>query len=50
VTLVAIGSAVLGIGANAAMSSLFHPLLLEPLPVHEPGRLVNLAAAPTRSR
>jgi predicted permease len=32
----------LGIGVNAAMFSLFHQLLLEPLPVPEAERLVNL--------
>ena len=34
----------LGVGANAAAYSLFDELLLRPLPVHEPGRLVNLGA------
>lgn len=32
----------LGIGAMTAMFSLFHTVLLRPLPVHEPVRLVNL--------
>ncbi|MGI9182536.1 MAG: ABC transporter permease [Longimicrobiaceae bacterium] len=34
----------LGIGANAAIFSLFEQVLLRPLPVHEPERLVNLGA------
>lgn len=34
----------LGIGATTAIFSLFHQILLAPLPVTEPGRLVNLAA------
>ncbi len=44
VTAVAILSLALGIGANAAIFSLFDQILLAPLPVHEPERLVNLAA------
>lgn len=44
VTIVAIVSLALGIGANAAIFSLFHQMLLRPLPVHEPERLVNLSA------
>lgn len=35
----------LGIGVNAAMFSLFHQLLLEPLPVPEAERLVNLRSS-----
>jgi len=44
VTVVAIVSLALGIGANAAIFSLFDQMLLRSLPVHEPGRLVNLGA------
>jgi predicted permease len=44
VTAIAILSLALGIGANAAIFSLFDEMLLRPLPVAEPVRLVNLAA------
>jgi predicted permease len=44
VTVVAILSLALGIGANAAIFSLFHQMLMRPVPVQAPGDLVNLAA------
>ena len=44
VTLVAIVSLALGIGANAAIFSLFDQILLEPLDVPQAQRLVNLGA------
>src|SRR5687767_11818555 len=44
ITAVAIVSLALGIGANAAIFSLFDRLLLRPLPVAHPEELVNLAA------
>ena len=44
VTAIAVVSLALGIGANAATFSLFDQMLLRPLPVQEPGRLVNLGA------
>lgn len=43
-TVVAIVSLALGIGANAAIFSMFNQMLLRGLPVHEPERLVNLTA------
>src|SRR5690349_2467932 len=43
VTVVAILSLALGIGANAAIYSLFNEMLRQPLPVPQPNRLVNLA-------
>jgi predicted permease len=42
VTAVTIISLALGIGANAAIFSMFNQLLLRPLPVRDPGQLVNL--------
>lgn len=44
ITLVAILSLALGIGANSAIFSLFDQMLLRPLPVVRPGELVNLSA------
>ena len=44
VTVVAVVSLALGIGANTAIFSLFHQLILRSLPVQEPARLVNLSA------
>ncbi|MDB4873860.1 MAG: permease [Gemmatimonadetes bacterium] len=44
VTVVAILSLALGIGANAAIYSLFNQMLLRPLPVPQAERLVNFAA------
>jgi len=44
VSLVAVVSLALGIGANAAIFSLFDQTLLRPLPVVRPSELVNLSA------
>jgi predicted permease len=44
VSLVSIVSLALGIGANAAIFSLYDQTLLRPLPVVRPGELVNLSA------
>ena len=48
VTVVAIMSLALGIGANAAIFSLFNQLLLRPLAVPEADRLVDLSAPPPK--
>ena len=44
VTGIAVISLALGIGATTAIFSLFNYMLLKPLPVEEPERLVNLSA------
>jgi putative ABC transport system permease protein len=44
VTAIAVLSLALGIGANAAIFSMFDQLLWHPLPVREPEQLVNLSA------
>jgi predicted permease len=44
VSLVAVLSLALGLGANSAIFSLFNQVLLRPLPVPEPGALANLGA------
>jgi predicted permease len=46
---VAVLSLALGIGANAAIFSIFEGLILRPLPVQEPDRLVNLEAPGPKS-
>ena len=43
-TAIAILSLAIGIGANAAIFSLYNQMLLRPLPVRDPAALVNLAA------
>jgi predicted permease len=44
VTVVAVLSLALGIGANTAIFSLFHQLILRSLPVQDASRLVNISA------
>ncbi len=44
VTAVAIASLALGIGANVAIFSIFNQMILRPMPVADPYKLVNLAA------
>src|SRR4051812_9994640 len=44
ISVVAVLSLALGIGANAAIYSLFDQLLLRPLPVYQPDRLVGFGA------
>ena len=50
VTTIAILSLALGIGANAAIYSLFNEMLLQPLPVPHPERLVNFATTAPQVR
>jgi hypothetical protein len=49
VTTVAVLSVALGIGANVAIFSIFNQVLLRPMAVHEPERLVNLLSPGPRS-
>jgi hypothetical protein len=49
VTGVAVISVALGVGANVAIFSIFNQMLLRPLPVPEPERIVNLVAPGPRS-
>ena len=48
VTVIAIISLALGIGSTTAIFSIFHNMLLQPLPVPYPDELVNLGAPPPK--
>src|SRR4029077_2922415 len=48
--LVAIATLAIGIGGAAAMFSAFDAVLLQPLPYHEPGRLVRLYQTGVKER
>ncbi|MCK9487938.1 MAG: ABC transporter permease [Xanthomonadales bacterium] len=48
-TLTVVATLALGLGVNAAIFSLFHEVLLRPLPVPEPQRLVNLSGPGEKS-
>jgi len=49
ITGIAVLSLALGIGANAAIYSLFDQMLLRSIPVQEPDRLVNLSGTWTEA-
>ncbi len=49
-TLAAVGSLGLGVGANTTIFSLVSEVLLNPLPVHEPSRLVSLFTTDAKNR
>ena len=47
-TLTAVATLAIGIGLNVALFGIFNAMLLRPLPVHEPGRLVAILSASTQ--
>jgi putative ABC transport system permease protein len=49
-TAAAVLSLALGIGANSAIFTVINTLLLNPLPVHDPQRLVNIFTTDTRNQ
>jgi predicted permease len=49
-TLAAVASLGLGVGANTTIFSLVNEVLLNPLPVHEPSRLVSLYTTDAKNR